>query len=567
MKNNGFVPFMMITCTFNRERGVVLKKQTFIQGAMILLAAGIINRILGFIPRIALPRVIGAEGVGIYQLSYPFFIVLVTLITGGIPLAVAKLVAEADTGANRYSPQRILQVSLSFTLTLGVVFMFLCILFAPWVTKYVLTDERVYHTFVSMSPMIAIIAVSAVYRGYFQGKQNMMPTAISSIVETIIRIVCVIWFAWLLLPHGIAQAAAGAMLGALVGEFGGMLVLLWKYNRQKKELPLVMQQNMSKLTTKPSAKALNPVPSVMKETTTPQPGLIRRLLAISIPVTAGRLVGSLSYLAETIVTAQSLALAGISKGIATAQYGALQGMIIPLLLLPGALTSSLATSLVPSLSEASAQGDRALIHKRMHQALRLALVTGAPFSVFMYVLAEPMCLVLYNDASIGSMLKLMAPFALFIYIQAPLQAALQALDRPGKALLNTFIGAVIKITLILTLASRPEYGIFGAVIAICVNSTVVTLLHAQSVRSLLQFRFKIMDWVKTGAGMFIMGAATLLVYEETAMILPFWLRMILAPFVGLIVYFIVMGWTKMIDFHDLSRAPLIGAWFKRRSGK
>ncbi|WP_458462761.1 stage V sporulation protein B [Paenibacillus sp.] len=540
-----------------------MKKQTFIQGAMILLAAGIINRILGFIPRIALPRVIGAEGVGIYQLSYPFFIVLVTLITGGIPLAVAKLVAEADTGANRYSPQRILQISLSFTLTLGVVFMFLCIIFAPWVTKYVLTDERVYHTFVSMSPMIAIIAVSAVYRGYFQGKQNMMPTAISSIVETIIRIICVIWFAWLLLPHGIAQAAAGAMLGALVGEFGGMLVLLWKYHRQKKELPLGNHQNTSNL----SAKPLNPIPSALKETGTPQPGLIRRLLAISVPVTAGRLVGSLSYLAETIVTAQSLALAGISKGLATAQYGALQGMIIPLLLLPGALTSSLATSLVPSLSEASAQGDRALIHKRMHQALRLALVTGAPFSVFMYVLAEPMCLVLYNDASIGSMLKLMAPFALFIYIQAPLQAALQALDRPGKALLNTFIGAVIKITLILMLASRPEYGIFGAVIAICVNSTVVSLLHAQSVRSLLQFRFKIMDWVKTGAGMFIMGAATLLVYEETVMILPFWFRMLLAPLVGLIVYFIIMSWTKMIDFHDLSRAPLIGSWFKRRSGK
>ncbi|PQP84905.1 stage V sporulation protein B [Paenibacillus sp. PCH8] len=537
-----------------------MKKQTFIQGAMILLVAGIINRILGFIPRIALPRVIGAEGVGIYQLSYPFFIVLVTLITGGIPLAVAKLVAEADTGANRYSPQRILQISLIFTLTLGVVFMFLCIIFAPWVTRYVLTDERVYHTFVSMSPMIAIIAVSAVYRGYFQGKQNMMPTAISSIVETIIRIICVIWFAWLLLPHGIAQAAAGAMLGAMVGEFGGMLVLLWKYNKQKKELPLAHHQNLTNTTS-------GSKPAVLTDSSVPEPGLIRRLLAISVPVTAGRLVGSLSYLAETIVTAQSLALAGISKGLATAQYGALQGMIIPLLLLPGALTSSLATSLVPSLSEASAQGDRALIHKRMHQALRLALVTGAPFSVFMYVLAEPMCLVLYNDASIGSMLKLMAPFALFIYIQAPLQAALQALDRPGKALLNTFIGAVIKITLILTLASRPEYGIFGAVIAICVNSTVVTLLHAQSVRSLLQFRFKIMDWVKTGTGMFIMGAATLLVYEETVMILPFWVRMLLAPTVGLIVYFIVMGWTKMIDFHDLSRAPFIGSWFKRRSGK
>ncbi len=558
MKNNGFVPFTR-PVTFNRERGVVLKKQTFIQGAMILLAAGIINRILGFIPRIALPRVIGAEGVGLYQLSYPFFIVLVTLITGGIPLAVAKLVAEADTGANRYSPQRILQISLSFTLTLGVVFMFLCIVFAPWVTRYVLTDERVYHTFVSMSPMIAIIAVSAVYRGYFQGKQNMIPTAASSITETIVRIICVIWFSWLLLPQGIAQAAAGAMLGALVGEFVGMLVLLWNYNRHKKD------PERSNHLIPPNANV--PSSALPVDSNASQTGLIRRLLAISVPVTAGRLVGSLSYLAETIVTAQSLALAGISRGLATAQYGALQGMIIPLLLLPGALTSSLATSLVPSLSEASAQGDRALIHKRMHQALRLALVTGAPFSVFMYVLAEPMCLVLYNDASIGSMLKLMAPFALFIYIQAPLQAALQALDRPGKALLNTFIGAVIKITLILLLASKPEYGIFGAVIAICVNSTVVTLLHARSVRNLLQFRFKWMDWVKTATGMVIMGAATLLVYEHTAILLPFWLRMILAPLAGLIVYFIVMGMTRMIDFHDLSRMPIIGSWFQRRSRK
>ncbi|MGQ8872428.1 putative polysaccharide biosynthesis protein [Paenibacillus sp. TSA_86.1] len=547
-----------------------MKKQTFIQGAMILLAAGIINRILGFIPRIALPRVIGAEGVGIYQLSYPFFIVLVTLITGGIPLAVAKLVAEAETGANRYSPQRILQISLSFTLTLGVVFMFLCILFAPWITQYVLTDERVYHTFVSMSPMIAIIAVSAVYRGYFQGKQNMMPTAISSITETIIRIVCVIWFAWLLLPKGIEHAAAGAMLGAMVGELGGMLVLLWNYARFRKEPPLTHRTEPAP---SPSSKSVREAPSNTEENeefsaaAPSQRGLIRRLLAISVPVTAGRLVGSLSYLAETIVTAQSLALAGIAKGLATAQYGALQGMVIPLLLLPGALTSSLATSLVPSLSEAAARGDRALIHKRMHQALRLALVTGAPFSVFMYVLAEPMCLLLYDDASIGSMLKLMAPFALFIYIQAPLQAALQALDRPGKALLNTFVGAVIKISLILMLASQPEYGIFGAVIAICINSMIVTLLHARSVRQLLDFRFKLMDWVKTGAGMFIMGAATLLIYEHTAAMLPFWLRMIIAPAVGLLIYLLIMGITKMIDFHDLSRAPLIGSWFKRRSGK
>lgn len=160
--------------------------------------------------------------------------------------------------------------------------------------------------------------------------------------------------------------------------------------------------------------------------------ILRRLLGISIPVTASRLVGSFSYLLESIITVRSLALAGIATAAATAQYGSLQGMVIPLLLLPGALTSSLAVSLVPSISEAAARKDLPTIHKRMHQALRLALVTGAPFAVLMYILAVPLCNLLYGNADTAPMLKLMAPFALFIYVQAPLQAALRSYGSTGQ---------------------------------------------------------------------------------------------------------------------------------------
>src|SRR5690606_276978 len=137
--------------------------------------------------------------------------------------------------------------------------------------------------------------------------------------------------------------------------------------------------------------------------------------------------------------------------LATAQYGALQGMVIPLLLLPTALTYSLSVSLIPSLSEAAANNDHRTIQKRLHQSLRLALLIGTPFAVITFVLAEPICLYLYNDTNVAGMLKWMAPVALFIYLQAPLQAALQALDKPGTALLNTFIGASIKLTLIYVL--------------------------------------------------------------------------------------------------------------------
>lgn len=530
-----------------------MRKQSFIQGTLILLAAGIINRMLGFIPRIALPRIIGAEGVGLYQLAYPFFIVLVTVITGGLPLAIAKMVAEAE-GENRPEKSRqILRTGLTLSVGLGIFFTLVALVSASWVSNVILTDHRVYYTFIAMIPMIGIVAVSAIYRGYFQGRQNMIPSALSSVFESIVRIFFMLWFSWLLLPKGIALAAAGAMLGVTVGEIGGMLAILWQYyvitKKDQKTNPIPEQHKVEQETIPSDPDAVKP--------TSP---ILRRLLGVSVPVTASRLVGSFSYLLESIITVRSLALAGIATAAATAQYGSLQGMVIPLLLLPGALTSSLAVSLVPSLSEAAARKDLPTIHKRMHQALRLALVTGAPFAVLMYVLAVPLCNLLYGNPDTAPMLKLMAPFALFIYVQAPLQAALQAMDRPGRALINTLVGAVVKIILIVILASQPEYGIYGAIIAIIVNSVLVTLLHGYSVVSLISLSLRITDTIKTLCAMIIMGAGVRYVYISIPIADAQWIQFLFASAIGMALYFGLSLLAGLISLRDLDRLPFIKRW-------
>nr|WP_313779480.1 oligosaccharide flippase family protein [Paenibacillus larvae] len=210
-----------------------MTKQSFLKGTLILLAAGILNRILGFIPRMTLPRVIGAEGVGLYQMGWPFLIVILTLITGGIPLAVAKLVAEAEAEHNEKRSRSILKISLALSMLLAALFTLLCLISAKWISTHILTDSRVYETFLCMTPIIPMAAVSSVFRGYFQGKQNMIPTAISQTVETMVRIVFVLIFAYLMLPYGIPMAAAGAMVGVLTGEVCGMLVLIFHYNNKK----------------------------------------------------------------------------------------------------------------------------------------------------------------------------------------------------------------------------------------------------------------------------------------------------------------------------------------------
>ncbi len=531
------------------DEGALVSKQTFIKGAMILLAAGMINRILGFIPRIALPRIIGAEGVGLYQLGYPFMIVLITIVTGGIPLAVAKWVAEARSQGDRAKEKAIFRTAMGLSAALALVFTAASAALAPWITTRVLTDSRVYHTFMYMLPILLVVAVSSVLRGYFQGRQNMIPTALSQVIETVFRIVFTLFFAYKFLSFGIEWAAAGAMLGVVIGELCGLAVLAVHYLLDKRKRGHTESGGLHG--EGGAAAGTGPV--------------LGKLLGLSVPVTGSKLVGSLSYLLESILTARSLAAAGILTGVATAQYGALQGMIIPVILLPTALTYSLAVSLVPSLAEAAAKGDRALIHKRLHQSMRLALVTGAPFAVIMYLFAEPICRVLYGYADIAPMLKLMAPVSLFIYLQAPLQAALQALDKPGTALANTLAGAAVKLVLIVQLASKPEFGIYGALIAINVNIVLVTLLHAAGVLRAVGFRMKLPDFVKVGAAMIVMGAASQFVMNRT--LLPSeWHNLTLAATAGTAVYLLLMVWLNIIDRHDVVRIPVIGRLFKRPPG-
>ncbi|MCM3746681.1 polysaccharide biosynthesis protein [Paenibacillus pasadenensis] len=554
-----------------------MTKQTFIKGAMILLAAGVINRILGFVPRIALPRVIGAEGVGLYQLCYPFLGVLITLITGGIPIAVAKWVAEAESQGDNGKVRHIFRTAMGLTVALALVMTGIMLLGAEWITTKVLTDPRVYEAFLVMSPMLLLIGVSSVYRGYFQGRQNMIPTAQSQVVETVLRIAAQLTLAALLLPKGLQWAAAGAMMGTVLGEVAALAVMLFHARKDRRRN---QQLDESNLNTDPSLPAAYPEissdngadapfaysgnapkaePSPHHTKTGRRFPIMRRLLRLSMPITGSRLVGSLSYLLESILTARSLAVAGIATGAATAQYGALQGMIIPLLLLPTALTYSLSVSLIPSLSAAAAKGDRAAIHKRLHQSLRLALVTGAPFVVIMGLLAEPICRVLYRHAEIAPLLALLAPAGIFIYLQGPLQATLQALDKPGTALINTTIGAAVKLFLIYELASRPELGIYGAVIAITVNIILVTLLHGISVLRCSGYRMKLPDFVKVGAAMIIMGAACRWIMSHHPLTLE-WLGLLAACGTSIVLYLLLMAAMGIIDRHDLQRLPGIGRW-------
>ena len=527
-----------------------MKKQTFLQGTMILLGASLINHLLGFIPKIILPRMIGAEGVGLFKMSAPFFMVLITLVTGGIRLAISKLVAESEHGKQCYRAKDVLIVGLLFTVMLGVVCMLFCLFFAKWLSYGVFTDQRIYYSLITLSPIIPVVCVSSVFRGYFLGKQNMIPAGTSSVVEATSRVLFMFCFSLALLPYGMAKATSGAVLGILVSDVAGMLVLLWYFHREEQGSffsPLRAYTPMNK----------------RKEALL----LLKKLLRISIPVTGSKWVRSLSYFIESIVTTRSLVLAGVSKVAVTAQYGILQGMVIPLVLFPSALTTSLATALIPSISESQSQGDHVTTQRHIYQTIKLMLVTGTPFAVFLYVLAQPLCAVLYNDGSIAPLLKLMAPFSLFLYAYEPLQATLQALDRPGKALRNTCIGAIIKMGCIFSLSSQPQFGITGTALAVCMHAVVVTLLNGYCIRKRIGFSFPLIELLKTSINFIVITVAT---HGLLLTIRPFtchFTQCIACILFGILCYMISMIATKTIGWHHLHKFPVFQRWTMKLSKK
>jgi stage V sporulation protein B len=451
-----------------------MTKQTFIKGTIILIIAGLITRLLGFVNRIVIARIMGEEGVGIYMMALPTLFLVITLTQFGLPVAISKRIAEADAQGDRQKIKRIVVIALSLTLVLCTFFTLAFISLAPYVAKHLLTDERTLYPLLAISPVIPIIAISAVLRGYFLGLQNMKPQAFSQVIEQIVRILCVAFLTKLLLPYGIEFAASGAMISVIIGEFCSLLYILYQFKNKKR---IKIRKNIWSSFNKG------------KET-------FKELMSIAVPTTGSRLIGSISHFLEPILVAQALAIAGFTVLESTKMYGELTGFVLPLLLLPTFITNSLSTALVPSISEAEAKKQVKLIHFRIHQAIRLSFASGAIATVVLFIFAEPILKFMYNDTDAVMFVQLMAPFFILLYFQAPLQAALQALNLAKQAMYNSFFGNAIKLSALFILASLPQFGITGVALAILISVVLVTLLHFAVLVKYISFRLKLIDIIK-----------------------------------------------------------------------
>lgn len=460
-------------------RPMGLKKQSFIRGTFILTVSSFFTKGLGFVNGILLARFLGAEGVGLLMIAHPLLPLFITMTELGLPVAISKLVSEAEAKGDEARIKRILAVSLSITGTLSVVLTAFALFGSKWIASIVLADQRAYYAMVAITPIIPIIAMSAVLKGYFRGRQNMNPLALSDIIENLAQIIVIIGVVKLLLPYGIAYAAAGAMAASVIGEGAGLLYLFSVFKWANRGKPKETQ-------------ALLPKTSHKGDRT------LRDLLRIGLPMTGSGFIHSLYHAFLPLVITKSLVLFGVGVEMATKQFGMLAGYAIPLLFLPGFFTQSLSTALIPAISEASVDNNSRLVHSRMDMAMRTGLLVGVPCTVILYLWAVPLTTIVYHSPEAGVLLKLLAPLFFLHYFEAPLKAILLGLGKASTVMWNHIMTNIFEISLIFVLGSNV--GINGVAIAFGLGILLQTVLNFFAVAQTIGFYFDFRILLKAGAG-------------------------------------------------------------------
>lgn len=422
-------------------------KDSLFKGTVQLAAAGILTRVLGLANRMVLSRLIGAEGLGLFQMILPVYALLAVTASLGLPGAVTKMVADRHARGDLKGQLQVRALSLQFSFAAALLCaaILLAVLSLP---LDFIPDRRVIGALRLMPAAFFFAALSSILRSYFQGQSNMAPTALSQVAEQVVRVFAGLCAVFYLLPLGLERALLGIMAGVIAGEIACFAVLfLFQGNRK-----------------------LPPAPRGLPRE------LLREMFLLSFPILAIRLGTSLTQTAESLLIPGRLQVAGFSAAQATALFGQLSGMAVPLLFLPTVLIIPLNVSLVPAVAGAVTLRLRERLDGLVRLSLWGTIAIGALAALVLYYFAPELTAALYGEDTAAALLTRLAPVAPFAYLQFTTAAILHGMGRPGIAVANDMAGTAASLLIIYRLTAMPGWGINGVICGYTVAFTAITIL-------------------------------------------------------------------------------------------
>ncbi|ONI39804.1 polysaccharide biosynthesis protein [Candidatus Epulonipiscium fishelsonii] len=445
-----------------------MSKKTLITGTLILTLANFITRILGFIFRVYMVDIMGAEGIGLYQLIFPIYMLTWATCSAGVSVAVSKKVAEYSTNKLYQDSIRTLKCAIAIAVTTSIPISFLLFTFSSPIAVHIVHAPATALSLKLLGFCLPFMATACCIRGYFQGRQEMAIPATAQVIEQCARMIAIAVLSGYFVPYGLEFACALATVGLCVGELTSCLFTVIMYNIKKSRMTL-------------------------GKATIPYPELFSSLFFLSLPITANRFLTSALQSIEHILIPLQLQKFGLDAGQAVSVFGMFTGMAMPLLQFPTMLTGSLSVALIPAISSARAKNNTKVLQQTVSMAIQFSSLIGIGAAGLFLSLGEEIAVATYKMEDVGYILKLLGVICPFFYLQSILTGVLNGLGLQKMTFKGNLIASVACIASILWLV--PTQGLVGFTLALLLHYGIATLYHLFHALHSIELPINFIDWM------------------------------------------------------------------------
>ncbi len=443
------------------------------KGAAVLGIAAIVSKLLGTLQKIPLQNIAGDGAYGIYTIVYPFYILILFMATAGFPIAISVFVAERLTRGDHAGARRVLEVSTVLLLLSGSAAFAAMYFGADRIADWI-GNSQTAPAIRSVSWALLFIPVMSALRGYYQGQGNMLPTAVSQVVEQFVRVGTMLLLLLLLTAQQAADRviAAGATFGAVTGACAGMLLMLIYWQRDKTSRRAAPHTN------------LQPAESRMR--------LAGKLARYAIPVCLGAIALPVMHIVDSFTLPRLFQQDGMSEEQVLGLLGVYaRGQ--PLVQLVAMLISAMAAALVPAIAEAMASKDNRALQTRASVSIRITWVFGAAASAGLAAMAAPINWMLYKDDQGTSVMMILAFTAVFSMLNIISASVLQGMGHVRIPAVNMLGAAVVKLGLNFVLT--PIMGMEGAALAGVIAFALAAAANLLAIARLADVKLRIFAYL------------------------------------------------------------------------
>lgn len=427
-------------------------KDKFLTSTLLLLIGGFLTKVLGMIIKIEMARSLGTEGLGLYMLVLPTFMLLINLSQLGLPLALSKLISE-----NTKSSKKLFFSVLPIILIVNIFLIGLTNIFGPIISMKLLHKEETYLSIIAISFVLPFTSISSITRSYFYGKQKMLPHVISNITEDFVRLIIIKTTIQYILPYGLQISVAYLIIINIISELTSTIVLL-----------VFLPKNVQ----------------ITKEDIRPNKTYQKESLSIGIPTTASRLIGSIAFFLEPIILTNGLLNAGYSSNYITKEYGIISGYVLPLILLPSFFTSAISQALLPVLTKEAVNNNKEGIKRKLYKAIILTIIITIPITILLEIKPNLFLKLIYHTTEGVKYIKVLAPICLLEYLEYSLSTTLDSLGKSKENMKASLYGMITR-TSSLWLLTHFKIGLWSLILSISINILITVFYQIKKVRESL----------------------------------------------------------------------------------